>query len=152
MFSDVLIRSVAKFSKCILILFFAISFEVELALNWLCDTHRAGDVKTKNDRNILTLHLFVLDLSGSFNQVGYRFGLGLFLLVHNHDWIRGVAELTVPNLLIPNNGDNRLVIHYGLAALTELSVTSSDLSFGVETVQRKLVDVRVDFNVVLGRL
>lgn len=149
MLIEVLIRPIPKLGKCILVLFLAISFEAEFALDRFSDAHGAGNIETKDDRDVLSLHLLVLNLCGRFDEIGHRVGLGSLFVVHEHHDVCSVAELTVPNRLVPISRDNRLKVHNALAALAELSVASRDLGLGIETVQRYLVHVGVNLDIVL---
>lgn len=146
---EVLVRPIAKLGKCVLVLFLAIAFEAEFALDRLSDAHGARNIKTKDHRDVLSLHLLVLNLCSRFNQIGHGLRLGSLFVVQRHHFVSSVAELTVPHRLVLISGDNRLVVHHALAALAELSVASRDLGLRIQTVQRYLKHVGVNFDIVL---
>ena len=122
-----------------------------LALDWLSHAHRARDVKTEDDRDVLTTHQAVLSLSCSLEKICHFVTLR-HLLFFDHDLISLVAEFAVPELVVVLDAQLAILVKDALATRTDKWVSSGDFSLVSKATQRHLCHIGIKLVSILACL
>jgi hypothetical protein len=113
----------------------SVAFDLKDTLNWFSNTHGARNIKTENNRDILSRHLLVLDLRSCLNEIADSILLGYFFVDHINRVLK-VAELAYPFLRILFRLNLALVVKHGLTILADFRIASGNFSFVVSQTSK----------------